>query len=208
MPAMPALQICTSASRRHVFDNDKPASAAATIMDESPDSPAASTPTTSTPTTTTTTTNTTHPPVVAHVLQHLGLSSYLQTLVDNGFGSWNALLDITEDDLTTLDFKLGHRRALQREIATYRGLPSSECLSIDPISPPPCSPALPSALDTTTSTTNTTLARHTPTPPPREKRKYQRRPRPDPNAPTRPKTGCTRSSFSSSSSLHSTATLL
>jgi hypothetical protein len=121
-------------------------------------------------------------PVLADVLDQMGLSSYLEILTENGFGSWNTLLDITEEDLTALHFKLGHRRALQREIATYRGLPSSLSLPVDASSPMDYSSMAMSSLET--------LARQTSTLPPREKRRYKRHPKPDPNAPKRPKTGC------------------
>ncbi|KAH5132671.1 hypothetical protein HBI73_084470 [Parastagonospora nodorum] len=113
------------------------------------------------------------------VLARLGLSEYISVLSDNGFHNWETVVDITEEDLTALNFKLGHRRALQREIATYRGIPSS--LSLDP--------EVPSVEPTTISSSALeTLARQTSTPPPREKRRYRRHPRPDPNAPKKPKT--------------------
>jgi hypothetical protein len=127
-------------------------------------------------------------PVLADVLDQLGLLSYRHVLEENGFGSWSTLVDITEDDLTTLQFKLGHRRALQREIATYRGLPSSLSLPLDPSSPAEYTALSTSGLET--------LVRQTSTPPPREKRRYKRHPKPDSNAPKRPKTGCMRSSLS------------
>lgn len=115
------------------------------------------------------------------VLERLGLTEYLQILSDNGFHTWETVVDITEEDLTALNFKLGHRRALQREIATFRGLPSS--LSLDPES----SPSEPTSLSTSALET---LTRQTSTPPPREKRRYRRHPRPDNNAPKKPKTAC------------------
>ncbi|KAH7093709.1 hypothetical protein FB567DRAFT_610283 [Paraphoma chrysanthemicola] len=118
-------------------------------------------------------------PELSEVLERLGLSEYLQVLSENGFHNWETVVDITEEDLTALDFKLGHRRALQREIATSRGLPSS--LSLDPESVPP----EPTALSTSALET---LSRQTSTPPPREKRRYRRHPRPDSNAPKKPKT--------------------
>jgi hypothetical protein len=115
------------------------------------------------------------------ILERIGLSDYLQILSENGFGNWATVVDITEEDLTTLNFKLGHRRALQREIATFRGIPAS--LSLEPETPPSESATLStSALET--------LTRQTSTPPPREKRRYRRHPRPDPNAPKKPKTAC------------------
>ena len=122
------------------------------------------------------------PPDRAEVLGRLGLTGYLHVLSDNGFHSWTAVVDITEDDMTALNFKLGHRRLLQREIATYRGLPQSLSLDPESNSPEPVSLST-SALESFT--------RQTTTPPPREKRRYRRHPRPDPNAPKKPKTACT-----------------
>jgi hypothetical protein len=119
-------------------------------------------------------------PMLPHVLERLGLTSYLDTLVENGFHNWETVLDITEDDLTALSFKLGHRRTLQREIATFRGVPST--LALDESSPFDQPALSTSALET--------LARQTQTPPPREKRRYRRHPRPDSDAPKKPKTAC------------------
>lgn len=121
-------------------------------------------------------------PGLPDVLSRLGLTEYLQVLADNGFHTWSAVLDITEDDMTALNFKLGHRRLLQREIATYRGIPQSLSLDPESNSPEPVSLSA-SALESFT--------RQTTTPPPREKRRYRRHPRPDPNAPKKPKTACT-----------------
>lgn len=121
-------------------------------------------------------------PELSAVLERLGLTSYFQVLTENGFRNWETVLDITEEDLTALNFKLGHRRALQREIATFRGVPST--LALEPDSSVP---------DQTTLSTSALecLARQTSTPPPREKRRYRRHPRPDGNAPKKPKTACT-----------------
>lgn len=120
-------------------------------------------------------------PDLAEVLDRVGLAVYLQPLVDNGFHNWETVLDITEEDLITLNFKLGHRRALQREIATFRGLPST--LALDD--------ALTSEQPALSTSALETLTRQTSTPPPREKRRYRRHPRPDNNAPKKPKTACT-----------------
>lgn len=118
-------------------------------------------------------------PDLTDVLERLGLSEYHRVLVENGFHSWETVVDITEEDLTALHFKLGHRRALQREIATFRGLPSSLSLDLDN-----------TASETTSLSASAleTLTRQTSTPPAREKRRYRRHPRPDPNAPKKPKT--------------------
>lgn len=123
----------------------------------------------------------TSPDLLTEVLGRLGLTEYFQVLCDNGFHSWEAVVDITEDDMTALNFKLGHRRLLQREIATYRGVPQSLSLEPESNSPEPTSLST-SALESFT--------RQTTTPPPREKRRYRRHPRPDPNAPKKPKTAC------------------
>ncbi|KAJ4299067.1 hypothetical protein N0V90_004311 [Kalmusia sp. IMI 367209] len=118
-------------------------------------------------------------PDLAEVLERLGLSPYLNALADNGFHNWETVLDITEEDLTVLHFKLGHRRTLQREIATYRGVPTT--LALEPDGSVSDQPALStSALELLTSQTSTQ--------PPREKRRYRRHPRPDSNAPKKPKT--------------------
>jgi hypothetical protein len=120
-------------------------------------------------------------PELSEVFEHLGLTEYLQILSENGFHNWETILDITEEDLSTLNFKLGHRRVLQREIATFRGVPSS--LSLDPKS----IPISPTSLSTSALET---LTRQTSTRPLREKRRYRRHPRPDHNAPKKPKTAC------------------
>jgi hypothetical protein len=120
-------------------------------------------------------------PDLTEVLSRLGLTEYYVALSDNGFHNWETVVDITEDDMTTLNFKLGHRRLLQREIATYRGIPPSLSLEPETSSPEPTSLST-SALESFT--------RQTSTPPPREKRRYRRHPRPDSNAPKKPKTAC------------------
>lgn len=53
-------------------------------------------------------------------LSWLGLSQYLDRLVQAGFDSWETLMEITEQDLETLSVKLGHRRMIQKEIANSR----------------------------------------------------------------------------------------
>ncbi|KAF2133839.1 hypothetical protein P153DRAFT_372395 [Dothidotthia symphoricarpi CBS 119687] len=126
-------------------------------------------------------------PKLTAILDRLGLNEYLQVLTENGFYSWETVVDITEEDLTALNFKLGHRRALQREIATFRGIPSSLSLGPEPEPEPELS------IETTSLSTTAleTLVRQTATPPPpqpREKRRYRRHPRPDSNAPKKPKT--------------------
>lgn len=120
-------------------------------------------------------------PDLSAVLERMGLTTYLQVLCENGFHNWETVVDITEEDFASLNVKLGHRRALQREIATFRGIPPSLSLDSESVSPEPTSLST-LALET--------LTRQTSTPPPREKRRYRRHPRPDINAPKKPKTAC------------------
>ncbi|ORY11682.1 hypothetical protein BCR34DRAFT_483669 [Clohesyomyces aquaticus] len=118
-------------------------------------------------------------PNLADALERLGLTEYLGVLTENGFSTWETVLDITEDDLTALSFKLGHRRALQREIATFRGIPAT--LSLDPDG----NATVPAPLSTSALEN---LSRQSSNTPSREKRRYRRHPRPDNNAPKKPKT--------------------
>ena len=118
----------------------------------------------------------TTPIPLSELLDKLGLGRYLGPLVENGFTTWETILDITEDDLTALNFKLGHRRILQREIATARGLPSSASLEDGTSSVP--------------SVSSPAVESNSATPRGREKRRYRRHPRPDHNAPKKPKTAC------------------
>lgn len=123
-------------------------------------------------------------PDLSEILNRLGLNSYAGILSEHGFYDWATVVDITEDDFSTLKFKLGHRRALQREIATFRGIPRTLSLNCEKSSSAPISLST-SALET--------LTRQTSNPPSSEKRRYRRHPRPDPSAPKKPKTACTMS---------------
>jgi hypothetical protein len=120
-------------------------------------------------------------------LKSLGLAQYEDSLVENGFDDWRTILDITEQDLVEMGFKLGHRRVLQREISQYRSGSSSGSS---------CGPQF-SSNDKRSVSMSTTRSMSTETPPPaaksvhadkRNKRRYRWHPRPDANAPKRPKT--------------------
>ncbi|KAK7988973.1 hypothetical protein PG989_009288 [Apiospora arundinis] len=113
------------------------------------------------------------------IFGELGISHYLETFVDQGFDTWETILDITESDLDALGVKLGHRRKkLQRRIANYRGqqvpvttVVSPTRTSIEDMSSSNANkPVLPETKDVTTST----------------KRKYRRHPKVDEHAPERP----------------------
>ena len=58
-----------------------------------------------------------------HTLQALSLDQYIDVLQKNGFIDWVTLSKAREEDLSRLGIKLGHRRRLQRELASMRGLP-------------------------------------------------------------------------------------
>jgi hypothetical protein len=62
------------------------------------------------------------------LLSHLGLQKYHESLASHGFETWDVLVDISEEDMAELGFKLGHRRKLQRAIADFRGQPHNEAL--------------------------------------------------------------------------------
>ncbi|KAF2496491.1 hypothetical protein BU16DRAFT_428704, partial [Lophium mytilinum] len=57
------------------------------------------------------------------ILECFGLEAYHDVLISNGFEQWETVLEITEEDLNALEFKRGHRRLLQLEIAHYREHP-------------------------------------------------------------------------------------
>ncbi|OAL56136.1 hypothetical protein IQ07DRAFT_583526, partial [Pyrenochaeta sp. DS3sAY3a] len=61
-------------------------------------------------------------------LQRLDLSQYVAVLQENGYKSWTQLMAIDERDLDHLGFKRGHRRRLQRHIASMNGYPLSKAL--------------------------------------------------------------------------------
>ncbi|KAH8675751.1 hypothetical protein BX600DRAFT_507961 [Xylariales sp. PMI_506] len=110
------------------------------------------------------------------IFSELGISQYLGIFIDQGFDSWETILDITESDLDALGVKLGHRRKLQRRIANYRGLAPVVSLvsptrtSIEDPSQNANKLAPPEIKDVVASA----------------KRKYRRHPKPDENAPERP----------------------
>jgi len=112
-------------------------------------------------------------------LDSLGLGHYFGVLTENGFDDWDTVLDITEDDLHELGFKLGHRRSLQREIANYRG----STMQDDCRSPTAANPS--GAMSPSVEHPNSNMEM---LPNKRTKRRYRWHPRPDPNSPKRPKT--------------------
>ncbi|KAI1369234.1 hypothetical protein F5Y08DRAFT_334647 [Xylaria arbuscula] len=112
------------------------------------------------------------------VFGELGITQYLSVFIDQGFDSWETILDITESDLDALGVKLGHRRKLQRRIANYRGVaPDASLVS-------PTRTSIEDARhDSNRADADRTDAK---TGPVVVKRKYRRHPKPDEHAPERP----------------------
>ncbi|RFU26649.1 hypothetical protein B7463_g9707, partial [Scytalidium lignicola] len=110
-------------------------------------------------------------------LEDLGLQEYHSHLVEHGFDTWDNLAHITEADMATLGFKLGHRRKLQREVAGRAGYPAAEPLS--GVSAPT------SQVSMKTQRSEECIEDKSI----RIKRRYRQRPLRDPEAPTRPDTG-------------------
>ncbi|KAH8809301.1 hypothetical protein F5884DRAFT_399879 [Xylogone sp. PMI_703] len=110
-------------------------------------------------------------------LEDLGLQAYHNHLVENGFDTWDSLADITEADMATLGFKLGHRRKLQREVAGRAGHPTVEPLFGISASTPQSSTK---AQHSEELIKNKSI---------HARRRYRKRPLRDPRAPTRPDTG-------------------
>lgn len=110
------------------------------------------------------------------IFRELGISQYLDTFVEQGFDTWDTILDIQESDLDALGVKLGHRRRLQRRIANARGIDPSISLS-----------SIKAAIEE--GKHDGTYKRREPGPGDGSsgpKRKYRRHPKPDENAPERP----------------------
>ena len=116
------------------------------------------------------------------IFAELGLQQYLGEFVEQGFDSWETILDITESDFDALGVKLGHRRKFQRKIANSRGQSSDTALgsstrntpSVDRTIDEP--KVISTRLDAREGTGVTQGA----------KRKYRRHPKPDEHAPERP----------------------
>lgn len=115
------------------------------------------------------------------IFADLGIAQYLDIFLDQGFDSWDTILDITESDFDTLGVKLGHRRKLQRRIADFRGISADTSLG---------SPGAVAATAEYRSgeerkgpvkgDSKPAAGKHG------AKRKYRRHPKPDENAPERP----------------------
>ncbi|KAI4750045.1 hypothetical protein E4T51_16593 [Aureobasidium sp. EXF-12344] len=131
------------------------------------------------------------------LLERLELSRYYDVFVDEGFDTWETLMDITEADLETLGVRLGHRRKLQRAILNAskdrRPLPSPfQAIAQDDLTTQdeskknrdyPGQQQAPQAVQETQSQ-EATSQKHSQSP--RSRRKYRRHPKHDEHAPERP----------------------
>jgi hypothetical protein len=115
------------------------------------------------------------------IFAELGLSSYLSSFVEQGFDSWDTILDITESDFDALGVKLGHRRKLQRKIANSRGLSADRALGS-----PRQTPVDEKAIEEQKSAGNKADGKDRNGAPQGSKRKYRRHPKVDENSPERP----------------------
>lgn len=112
-------------------------------------------------------------------LSWLDMSQYLERFLQAGFDSWETVLEITEEDLETLNVDLGHRRKLQREIANTRRLAN------DPAFVAPLYPNLQRQGGHELGSSST-FSKDDPQAAGQGKRSYRHHPKPDPNAPQRP----------------------
>lgn len=120
---------------------------------------------------------------LSEVFAELGISHYLNDFVEQGFDTWETILDIKESDFDALNVKLGHRRKIQRKIANSRGLSADRALG-SPVQAPiddrltedqKAGGAKPDTKDGGVGGLNHGA-----------KRKYRRHPKADENAPERP----------------------
>ncbi|KUJ22357.1 uncharacterized protein LY89DRAFT_294738 [Mollisia scopiformis] len=118
---------------------------------------------------------------LADVFAELGISHYLHDFLEQGFDTWETILDITESDFDALGVKLGHRRKLQRKIANSRGFSSDRALASPRNTPTDDrQPDELKAGNIKAESKDGSGISHG------AKRKYRRHPKPDENAPERP----------------------
>lgn len=122
---------------------------------------------------------------LADIFAELGISHYLHEFLEQGFDTWETILDITESDFDALGVKLGHRRKLQRKIANTRGLSSDRALA-SPRNTPGEDRTEETKLAGTKTDKKEVQGNSGNAGPHGAKRKYRRHPKPDENAPERP----------------------
>ncbi|KAI9320638.1 hypothetical protein BX666DRAFT_1909821 [Dichotomocladium elegans] len=67
---------------------------------------------------------------VRDLLSRINILQYLDTFLSEGFDCLKSICEVSEDDLIALKVKRGHRRLIQREIATIKGIPRNQPLWI------------------------------------------------------------------------------
>lgn len=72
---------------------------------------------------------------VKEFLSHCHLNQYYDIFISEGFDSLTSLLEITEEDMIVMNVKRGHRRLIQREIATAKGIPRDQPLVTNVMGP-------------------------------------------------------------------------
>ncbi|TVY94544.1 High mobility group protein 20A [Lachnellula willkommii] len=117
---------------------------------------------------------------LGEIFAELGISHYLNDFIEQGFDTWDTILDITESDFDALGVKLGHRRKLQRKIANSRGLSSDRALASPRHTPSEDRQPEEQKAGGTKADAREGGAAHG------AKRKYRRHPKPDDYAPERP----------------------
>ncbi|KAH8553951.1 hypothetical protein BGW37DRAFT_482884 [Umbelopsis sp. PMI_123] len=142
---------------------------------------------------------------VKELLSKCGLNQYYERFAEEGFDQLKSLYDITEADLSALNVKRGHRRLLQREIASRKGIPANQPLVVEPTF---TAKDHHSPLTTATTSGYSSMASFNPgqdatgslecsssissteednsSNSPLQKRKYRRHAKPDKNAPIKP----------------------
>ncbi|KFY05408.1 hypothetical protein O988_00019 [Pseudogymnoascus sp. VKM F-3808] len=124
---------------------------------------------------------------LAEIFDDIGLAQYLDSFREQGFDTWDSILDITELDLDILGVKLGHRRRLQRKIAEARRVshghqalasPKRSTCSLEGKLPEDGKGVIAQSSDGKEGSSARQLS---------GKRKYKKHPKPDENAPARPR---------------------
>ncbi|RDW63994.1 hypothetical protein BP5796_10496 [Coleophoma crateriformis] len=119
---------------------------------------------------------------LGEIFAELGISQYLNEFVEQGFDTWDTILDITESDFDALNVKLGHRRKIQRKIAQSRNLSLDRALT----SPSRNTPSEDRPADESKISSHRTDGKDGSAVVQGAKRKYRRHPKADDNAPERP----------------------
>ncbi|KAI9264374.1 hypothetical protein BDA99DRAFT_509191 [Phascolomyces articulosus] len=91
---------------------------------------------------------------VKELLIQCKLLQYLDKFLNEGFDSLKSFCEVSEDDMIVMKVKRGHRRLIQREIATLRGIPRHEPLYINRMGTVTTSPKVPLLSQATANTTS------------------------------------------------------